>query len=93
MFSVASIWEVAIKNSKGLASFQVDPILLRTTLFQNSFTELEISGRHATAISNLPAIHKDPFDRLIIAQSMVEGIVLLTADQTIAKYPGRIRKV
>lgn len=92
-FSVASIWEVALKHAKGLASFQVDPILLRNALFQNGFTEIEVSGRHVVAISNLPVIHKDPFDRLLIAQAMVEGITLLTVDATIAKYPGPIRKV
>jgi PIN domain nuclease of toxin-antitoxin system len=54
---------------------------------------LEVLGRHVLAIANLALIHKDPFDRLLIAQAMVEGITLLKADATIAKYPGPIRKV
>lgn len=92
-FSVASIWEVAIKNSKGLPNFQVDPSLLRGSLLHNGFTEIAILGKHAIAVSTLPAIHKDPFDRLIIAQAIVEGITLLTADKLIARYPGPIHKV
>jgi PIN domain nuclease of toxin-antitoxin system len=93
VFSVASIWETAIKNAKGLPSFRVDPTLLRSSLLQNGYTELPIAGLHATAVANLPTIHKNPFDRLLIAQAMVEGITLLTADATIARYPGPIRKV
>jgi PIN domain nuclease of toxin-antitoxin system len=66
---------------------------MRTSALQQGYTELEISGRHVIAVAGLPPIHKDPFDRLLIAQAMVEGITLLTADAMIARYPGPIRKV
>ncbi|MGA8088142.1 MAG: type II toxin-antitoxin system VapC family toxin [Terracidiphilus sp.] len=93
IFSVASIWEIAIKHAKGFPSFQANPGLIRDSALQNGYTELDVTGRHVLAIQNLPPLHKDPFDRILIAQVMVEGITLLTADQTIARYPGPIRKV
>ena len=92
-FSVASIWETAIKHAKGLPSFRVDPGLLRNGLLRNGYEELPVLGQHALLVATLPSIHKDPFDRLLIAQAMIEGITLLTADGTIARYPGPIRKV
>jgi len=93
IFSVASIWEIAIKHGKGMPSFNAPPGLVRAELLVNGYTELGVSGPHAVAVENLPPIHKDPFDRLLIAQAMTEGITLLTADVTIARYPGPIRKV
>ena len=93
IFSVISIWEIAIKHAKGLPSFRAAPGLVRDALLQNGYSELDITGRHAVALANLPAIHKDPFDRLLIAQAIVEGITLLTADPVIASYPGPIRKI
>jgi PIN domain nuclease of toxin-antitoxin system len=93
IFSVASIWEIAIKNAKVLDSFQASPSLVREALLENGYIELDVTGRHAAAIGNLPPIHKDPFDRILIAQAMVEGITLLTADPVVAQYPGPIRKV
>jgi PIN domain nuclease of toxin-antitoxin system len=62
-------------------------------LLQNGYTELDISGRHVLTVASMPLIHKDPFDRILIAQAMIEGILLLTADPVIARYPGPIRKV
>jgi len=59
----------------------------------DGYEELPVLGQHAVAVDSLPTIHKDPFDRILIAQAMVEGITLLTADPVIAKYPGPIRKV
>jgi PIN domain nuclease of toxin-antitoxin system len=93
VFSVASIWEVAIKHSRGHADFDVPPLLLRETLLESGYQELAVLGNHAVGVAGLPPIHKDPFDRLLIAQAMVEGITLLTVDSTIARYPGPIRKV
>lgn len=93
VFSVASIWEIAIKHAKGLESFDVEPIGFRRELLNNDYEELPVLGTHAAFVRNLPPLHKDPFDRLLIAQAMVEGITLLTADETIASYPGPIRKV
>ena len=62
-------------------------------MLDDGYVELPVLGQHAVALSSLPPIHKDPFDRILIAQAMVEGITLLTADPVIAKYPGPIRKV
>jgi PIN domain nuclease of toxin-antitoxin system len=93
IFSAVSLWEVAIKSSLGRADFRADARLLRRGLLDNGYDELLIASEHVVAITNLPPIHKDPFDRLLVAQSTVEGILLLTADGIVAQYPGPIRKV
>ncbi len=90
-FSTASIWEVAIKHSQQRADFKVQPGLLRGRLAESGFGELPVLGEHAVAVAALPWVHKDPFDRLLVAQSIVEGIELLTVDRTLARYPGPIR--
>lgn len=92
-FSAASIWEVAIKQTLGRDDFTVDAHLLRRGLLDNGYSELPILSEHAVAVNSLPDIHKDPFDRMLVAQATVEGFVLLTADATVAKYPGPINKV
>lgn len=92
-FSAASLWEVAIKSALGREDFAVDARLLRRGLLDNGYGELPVASEHAVAIDGLPPLHKDPFDRLLIAQSMVEGIVLLTADSLVGQYPGPIRKI
>jgi PIN domain nuclease of toxin-antitoxin system len=91
LFSAASIWEVAIKRGLGRKDFQANPRLLRRGLLDNGYTELPILSDHVVAIDNLPPIHKDPFDRLLVAQASVEGITLLTADSVVAQYPGLVR--
>jgi PIN domain nuclease of toxin-antitoxin system len=93
VFSVVSIWEAAIKSGLGKASFETDPHLLRRRLLDNAYIELPLLSAHAVAIDLLPPIHKDPFDRILVAQARVEGIVLLTADPVVARYPGPIKKV
>jgi len=93
LFSVASIWEISIKHAKGLESFHARPGMVWEGLLRNGYAELAVLGKHAIAAGYLPPIHKDPFDRILIAQAMVEGITLLTADAMIAKYPGPILKV
>ncbi|MDR2695782.1 MAG: type II toxin-antitoxin system VapC family toxin [Deltaproteobacteria bacterium] len=89
-FSSASLWEVAIKFSLNRPDFQVDPRLLHQGLVSSGYQELAVSSRHAIAVSELPGLHKDPFDRLLIAQARVEGVTLLTCDAGIAAYPGPI---
>ena len=91
VFSAASLWEVAIKNGLGRADFSVDPRLLRRGLLENGYTELAVTGAHAAAVDLLAPIHKDPFDRILVAQAQVEGITLLTADEVVGRYPGPIR--
>ena len=92
-FSAASIWEVTIKNGLGRADFQVDPHLLRRGLVENGYEELPIISSHTLAISHLPPIHRDPFDRILVAQAEYEGILLLTSDEVVARYPGPVRRV
>jgi len=93
LFSAASLWEVAIKRGLGRSDFQADPRLLRRGLLDNGYAELPILSDHVVAIESLPPIHKDPFDRLLVAQATVEGITLLTADSVVAEYPGPVRLV
>jgi len=90
VFSVISIWEVVVKNSLGRSSFQVNPHRLRSSLLENGYTELPVSGEHALAVASLPNLHKDPFDRMLIGQAIVEGMTLLTSDEIVASYPGPI---
>jgi PIN domain nuclease of toxin-antitoxin system len=93
MFSPASLWEVASKRGLGRDDFQVDPRLLRRGLLDNGYVELPITSEHAVAVDGLPPIHKDPFDRILVAQATVEGVALLTADPMVAQYPGPVRQV
>jgi PIN domain nuclease of toxin-antitoxin system len=92
-FSAASVWEVAIKRGLGREDLHVDAGLFRRGLLDNGYTELTITSAHAVAAGALPPIHKDPFDRILIAQSQVEGITLLTTDPLVAKYPAPVEKV
>ncbi len=93
MFSAASLGEVAIKRGLGRKDFQVDARLLRRGLLDNGYVELPIASHHVLAIEGLPPIHKDFFDRLLVAQATVEGITLLTSDPVVAQYPGPIQKL
>ena len=92
-FSAASLWEIAIKHELGLDDFKADARLLRRGLLDNGYSELPIGSEHAVAIDGLPPIHKDPFDRMLVAQATVEGITLLTSDAVVARYPGPVRHV
>lgn len=86
LFSAASLWEIAIKSALDRPDFRVDPRQLRRSLLDNGYGELPVTSEHAVSISALPAIHKDPFDRILLTQSLVEGITLLTSDATLAQY-------
>ena len=85
-FSAASIWEIAIKHALGKPDFSFDPLTIYQALVENNYTELSITSSHATAIQHLQKIHKDPFDRMLIAQAIAENMLLMTADRTIVKY-------
>jgi len=87
------LWEVAIKRGLGREDFRVDPRLLRRGLLDNGYSELVIESAHAVAVDTLPPIHKDPFDRILVAQAWTEGITLLTADPLVAQYPGPVQRV
>jgi PIN domain nuclease of toxin-antitoxin system len=92
-YSAASLWEVAIKRGLGREDFTVDARLLRRGLLDNGYSELPIISDHVVATDSLPLIHKDPFDRILVAQATVEGVTLLTIDSLLSQYPGPIRTV
>ena len=93
LFSAASLWEIAIKASLGREDFTVDPSLLRRGLLDNEYTEMPVNSAHAVALTSLPALHKDPFDRILVAQAHVEGVMLVTSDDMVSQYPGAITQV
>jgi len=93
LFSAASLWEIAIKSTLGRKDFRVEPRLLRRGLLDNGYVELPVTSQHAVGIDALAPLHKDPFDRLLLAQALAEGITLLTGDTQLARYPGPVRKV
>ena len=92
-FSAASLWEIAIKAGLRRQDFQVDLPALRGALSEMAIEEVPITSQHAVATVGLPPLHKDPFDRILVAQAMIEGITLLTTDRLVAQYPGPVRRV
>jgi PIN domain nuclease of toxin-antitoxin system len=86
LFSAASIWEVVIKTGLGRPDFQVNAQRLRQQLLLHGYEELPITGEHALAVRALPSLHKDPFDRILLAQAQSESLTLLTKDKELAAY-------
>ena len=93
LFSAVSLWEITIKKTLGREDFRVEPRLLRRGLLDNGYVELPVTSQHAVSIDGLPPLHKDPFDRLLLAQALTEGVTLVTADAQLARYRGPVRKV
>jgi PIN domain nuclease of toxin-antitoxin system len=85
-FSSITIWEIVIKRSLGRNDFVVDPRLLRYGSINNGYLELSMTSEHALTLATLPGIHKDPFDRILVAQAITEQMNLITADTILAKY-------
>jgi PIN domain nuclease of toxin-antitoxin system len=85
-FSVASMWEIEIKRGLGREDFKVNPRRLRKMLIANGYTELAIDAEHVFTVETLPLLHKDPFDRLLLAQARTEGMLLLTVDASVLQY-------
>jgi len=92
VFSLASLWEVANKTALGRPDLVVDCQALHQALLTQGFIELPIQAAHISRVATLPWVHRDPFDRLLVAQAMVEGLSLLTSDVTLKGY-GRFVKV
>ena len=92
-FSAASIWEIVIKLGLGRKDFKVDPYRLRKMLVIHGYTELPVTAEHALKVDSLPMLHKDPFDRLLIAQARSEGMLLLTVDAVVSQYQESILSV
>lgn len=93
MFSSASLWEIAIKRGLGRDDFRVDGRRLWRMLLASGYLELAVTSEHALIAGELPNLHKDPFDRVLIAQARVEGLTLLTVDKAVAKYGEPVRMV
>jgi PIN domain nuclease of toxin-antitoxin system len=85
-FSAASIWEIAIKRALDRPDFDAEPDLVRSAALQTGIEELSVNGLHAARVRQLPHLHRDPFDRLLVAQALVEPLVLMTDDPQIARY-------
>jgi PIN domain nuclease of toxin-antitoxin system len=90
-FSLASMWEVAVKTSLGRADFTVDPRLLHDALLDEGFSSVPIRAEHLFRVATLPWLHRDPFDRLLVAQAMEDKFTLLTADAALAGYGRCVR--
>jgi PIN domain nuclease of toxin-antitoxin system len=93
VFSSASLWEITIKNGLERSDFNVDPRRLWRMLLVNGYRELSVTSEHTVAVNDLPPLHKDPFDRILVAQARVEGLTLLTADTIVAKYGDGVKKM
>jgi PIN domain nuclease of toxin-antitoxin system len=85
-YSAASVWEVSIKSTLGRTGLKADPTVLVRALAQSGFSELPVTAAHAARVARLPAIHRDPFDRLLVAQSLAEPMTLLTNDAVLVGY-------
>ena len=92
-FSAASLWEVSIKAALERPDFDVDPVILRDGLLESGYIELFVSGEHAVAVRTLAQRHGDPFDRLLLAQAIHEGMTLVTTDRVLAGYGAPVLKV
>jgi len=90
-FSVASIWEIVIKRGLGREDFKVDPRRLRKMLIAHGYTELPVVAEHVLTVETLPLLHKDPFDRLLLAQARTEGMLLLTVDSAVSQYQESVK--
>lgn len=92
-YSAASLWEIAIKAGLGRSDFEVDVEQLHASLPQAGFSEMPVRAAHAVAVSALPELHRDPFDRMLVAQALLEPLVLLTNDALLTKYPAPVRMI
>jgi PIN domain nuclease of toxin-antitoxin system len=92
-FSAASLWEIVTKTALRKRDFKVDVALLRRALAEMGFSELQVSGAHAERLASLPLLRRDPFDRMLVAQSLAEPLVLLTNDELLADYGDVVRVV
>jgi PIN domain nuclease of toxin-antitoxin system len=91
MVSAASIWEIAIKVRLG--KLAVDVVELAAAAAESGFVELPVTGAHAACVAQLPLLHHDPFDRLLVAQAMIEPLRLLTADAALVPYSELVQLV
>jgi PIN domain nuclease of toxin-antitoxin system len=93
MFSAVSIWEIAIKSALKRDDFQVAPDEILAAAIESGFTELPMRSAAAVEVAKLPAHHRDPFDRLLIAQAITEPATLYTADAQLEIYSELVRRI
>jgi PIN domain nuclease of toxin-antitoxin system len=93
LFSSASFWEIVIKLGLGRQDLRIDPLRLRRLLVANGYSEVAVTTDHALAVGSLPLLHKDPFDRILLAQAKSEGLCLLTVDRQMAAYGDSVIEV
>ncbi|MDR1295548.1 MAG: type II toxin-antitoxin system VapC family toxin [Bifidobacteriaceae bacterium] len=91
-FSAASIWEIAIKSSLGRPDFTASPFAVRDEALALGFRELPVEAIHAAQVTALPPLHRDPFDRLLVAQATATGHTLLSTDRQVQQYPGPVER-
>ena len=91
--SAASLWEIAIKTMLRRSDFEIDIRAFRKALRTMSVDELPIDGDHIETLPDLPDLHRDPFDRLLVAQSLAEPMSLWTNDRVVAQYSDSVRLV
>ncbi len=90
-FSAASAWEIAIKSSLGRVTLPDDAErYIPAQLEQNAFGILPVQLRHAVRVTTLPDVHRDPFDRMLVAQALVEELAILSGDVRLAGYSVRV---
>jgi len=92
-FSAVSLWEIAIKLGLRRSDFRADLSLLRPALSEMGFVELPVTGVHAERLVDVAPIHQDPFDRMLVAQSLSEPLILLTNDDALEAYGEVVRVV
>lgn len=92
-FSAVSIWEMVIKLALGREDFRVDPDRLIKMLLAHGYEELPVTAEHALRVHLLPPLHKDPFDRMLVAQALAEGMTLVTGDEAVLQYQDPLRVV
>lgn len=88
-FSAASIWEIAIKHSLGRDDFPIEPRVIWKAARETGLEELAVTGEHAVGVDALPWLHRDPFDRLLVAQARTARMKLLTLDPQVSAYFSR----
>ena len=93
MFSAASIWEIAIKAGLGRGDFAFDPAEIARAALDTGFTELALRSNAAALVGRLPLLHSDPFDRVLVAQAIVEPATLYTVDQQLVPYSDLVRRI
>jgi PIN domain nuclease of toxin-antitoxin system len=93
LFSAASIWEIAIKSALKRSDFRIAPDIVAAAAIESGFTELPVKSAAAIQVAKLPDHHRDPFDRLLIAQAMTEPAMLYTVDTQLEVYSELVRRI